>query len=311
MAGSTAGRGRTDGSTIERYASGLSPRGYRALGVFAVAALALPLANCGPTTKTAGRHASEIKYGVPSSPRVIPEGEPIPKGGGRDMVGKPYVVAGRTYIPHAGKGYDREGWASWYGSAFHGRLTANGEIFDRDSVAAAHPTLPLPSYVRVTNLVNKRSMVVRVNDRGPYERDRVIDLSERAADALGFHRKGTSRVRVQYVGRASLAGSDDEKLLASLRTDGEPATMEPPRVVLAKTQEMPQPQPAAKPKMATLAQAPVSREAKAEEARPGLRRPAMQMPSTGGPAVRAAQLDGERRGLGMTPPRRPDFKGVN
>lgn len=169
------------------------------------------------------------KYGVSASPRVVAEGDPVPKGGGREMVGKPYQVAGRTYVPHDGKSYNREGWASWYGTAFHGRLTANGEVFDRDSVAAAHPTLPLPSYVRVTNLSNGRSLIVRVNDRGPYEYDRLIDLSERAADALAFKRKGTTRVRVQYVGKASVSGSDDAKLLATLRTDGSAAPVAPVR----------------------------------------------------------------------------------
>lgn len=191
-----------------------------------IAGTALTVANCaGNPGGAGGQHASELKYGVKSSPRVIPEGEPIPKGGGREMVGQPYVVAGRTYMPHPGRGYDREGWASWYGTAFHGRLTANGEIFDRQSIAAAHPTLPLPSYVRVTNVVNHRSMIVRVNDRGPYERSRLIDLSERAAEALDFRHKGTGRVRVEYVGKASLDGSDDEKLMATLRTDGGPASL--------------------------------------------------------------------------------------
>lgn len=221
--------------------SGVQRVSIRAVAVgpsrVAFAALAgLAVANCaGPSAISSGRHPSELKYGVASSPRVIPEGQPIPKGGGRDMVGQPYQVAGRTYVPHEGRGYDREGWASWYGTAFHGRLTANGEIFDRESIAAAHPTLPLPSYVRVTNVVNGRSMIVRVNDRGPYERDRLIDLSERAADALGFQRRGTSRVRVQYVGRAGLDGSDDRKLLASLRTDGGPAKLDgsPGRTLVA------------------------------------------------------------------------------
>ena len=186
--------------------------------------LALAVANCS-STKVANRKTREVdpRYGVAPSPRVIPEGEPIPKGGGRQMVGQPYVVGGRTYVPTPGKGYSREGWASWYGTAFHGRLTANGEVFDRQSIAAAHPTLPLPSYVRVTNLFNKRSMIVRVNDRGPYEQSRIIDVSERVADALDFRRKGTTRVQVEYVGKASTRGSDDEKLLASLRTDGSPA----------------------------------------------------------------------------------------
>jgi rare lipoprotein A len=179
----------------------------------------LLVANCS-SPKVAGGRSSESKYGVKASPRVIPEGEPIPKGGGREMVGKPYVVGGQTYVPSPAKGYDREGWASWYGTAFHGRLTANGEVFDRESIAAAHPTLPLPSYVRVTNLVNQRSMVVRVNDRGPYEKERLVDVSERVAEALDFRRKGTTRVRLQYLGKASVNGSDDAKLLATLRTDG-------------------------------------------------------------------------------------------
>ena len=183
--------------------------------------IALTAANCaGPQVVSKG---TGNKYGVKASPRVIADGEPIPKGGGRDMIGQPYVVGGRTYVPTNGRGYVREGWASWYGEAFHGRLTANGEVFDRQSIAAAHPTLPLPSYVRVTNVVNKRSMVVRVNDRGPYERDRVLDVSERVADALDFRRKGVSRIKVEYLGKASTRGSDDEKLLATLRLDGEQA----------------------------------------------------------------------------------------
>ena len=186
----------------------------------ALVGLALALANCaGPQTARRGGN----KYGVAPSPKVVADGEPIPKGGGREMVGKPYTVGGQTYVPQAGRGYAREGWASWYGTAFHGRLTANGEVFDRQSIAAAHPTLPLPSYVRVTNLVNKRSMVVRVNDRGPYERGRLIDVSEAAAEALEFRRRGTTYVRVEYLGKASLAGSDDAKLLATLRLDGSPA----------------------------------------------------------------------------------------
>jgi rare lipoprotein A len=189
----------------------------------AVTLVALLTANCGSQIASQGRSGN--KYGVAVSPKVIPDGQPIPKGGGRAMIGKPYVVGDKTYVPQEGRGYVREGEASWYGTAFHGRLTANGEVFDKESIAAAHPTLPLPSYVRVTNLANHRSMIVRVNDRGPYERGRLIDLSEKAADALEFHRRGTSHVRVEYVGKASLGGSDDRKLLATLRTDGEPAGM--------------------------------------------------------------------------------------
>ena len=209
------------------------------LRCLAVCAVALAVANCaGSPTQRASNRASSKDYGVKASPRVIAEGDPVPKGGGRAMTGKPYVVDGRTYAPHEGRGYDREGWASWYGAAFHGRLTANGEVFDRQSIAAAHPTLPLPSYVRVTNMSNDRSLIVRVNDRGPYERSRLIDLSEAAADALAFKRGGTTRVRVQYVGRASVNGSDDRKLLATLTTDGSPAAIrdsERPVMVAARS----------------------------------------------------------------------------
>lgn len=198
--------------------------------VLAVTALALTTANCaGPQPQkmaAAGGSGIDPKYGVKASPRVYNEGDVIPKGGGRRFSGKPYVVAGRTYVPREdAKGYVREGMASWYGAAFHGRLTANGEVFDRMSVAAAHPTMPLPSYARVTNLANGHSMVVRVNDRGPYHADRLMDVSEEVAQALDFRRRGTARVRVEYVGKASTAGSDDAKLMATLRTDGEPASV--------------------------------------------------------------------------------------
>jgi rare lipoprotein A len=202
--------------------------GHFALRFLAVSAVALATANCANTsaTKLAGSgNGLDPKYGVKASPRLYNEGDVIPKGGGRRYTGKPYVVAGETYTPRENpRGYVREGLASWYGSAFHGRMTANGEVFDRHSIAAAHPTLPLPSYVRVTNLENHSSMIVRVNDRGPYHAGRVMDVSEETAEALGFHRRGTARVRVEYVGKASLAGSDDRKLLATLRTDGQPAS---------------------------------------------------------------------------------------
>jgi len=174
----------------------------------------LTLANC----------ASKVdpKYGVSASPRVVEAGEPVPKGGGTYRVGKPYVVAGRTYVPQEDGNYQAEGVASWYGDDFHGRLTANGEVFDMHSISAAHPTLPMPSYARVTNLANKKSIVVRVNDRGPFAANRVIDVSVRAAKLLGFHDRGVARVRVEYVGRAPLEGSDDRQLVATLR-DGEAA----------------------------------------------------------------------------------------
>jgi rare lipoprotein A len=112
--------------------------------------------------------------------------------------------------------------ASWYGDDFHGRATANGEVYDMSSISAAHPTLPIPSYARVTNISNGKSIIVRVNDRGPYHANRLIDVSVRTAKLLGFYDRGLTRVRVDYVGRASLGGSDDTKLVATLRT-GTPA----------------------------------------------------------------------------------------
>ena len=153
---------------------------------------------------------------------MVDMGQPVPKGGGTYRVGKTYTVAGRSYTPETNEEYTAEGLASWYGDDFHGRLTANGEVFDMNAISAAHPTLPMPSYVRVTNLANKRSIIVRVNDRGPYHGDRVIDLSHKTAYLLGFKGNGVARVRVDYVGRASLDGSDDRKLMATLR-QGEPA----------------------------------------------------------------------------------------
>ncbi len=193
----------------------------------AATALALIVANCAQNPRSAGNHNSrEIgafshpKYGK-ASPRVVGLDENAPKGGGRYQVGRPYVVAGRRYVPHEKpEGFSQTGHASWYGIAFHGRKTANGEIYDRNMISAAHPTMPLPSYARVTNTLNNHSIVVRVNDRGPYHGNRVIDLSERTANLLGFKHMGTARVRVDYLGTASLAGSDDEKLVASLRTNG-------------------------------------------------------------------------------------------
>ncbi len=163
-----------------------------------------------------------------ASPRVTNSAY-VPKGGGREMVGKPYQVAGRWYTPRVDPGYDKTGKASWYGSAFHGRLTANGEIFDQNAITAAHPTLPLPSYVRVTNLQNNRSLVVRVNDRGPFVANRIIDLSRRSADMLGFGNKGVVDVRVKYVGPAPLEGDDTRVLLASL--DGPGAAIPSPSPV--------------------------------------------------------------------------------
>jgi len=119
--------------------------------------------------------------------------------------------------------YSVVGIASWYGSELYGHSTADGETFDLRSLSAAHRTMPLPSYARVTNLSNGRSIVVRVNDRGPFVGGRVLDVSARVATLLEFSRVGVARIRLDYLGKAPLAGSDGPALLASLQTGGHPA----------------------------------------------------------------------------------------
>jgi rare lipoprotein A len=198
----------------------ISLGGVARVGAVAVGCLAL--AHCSGSFSR-----SDAKY----SQRVVDDGDPVPKGGGSYRVGKPYNINGRTYVPAENPGYRAEGIASWYGPDFHGRLTANGEVYDMHSISAAHTTMPLPSYARVTNLDNGKSIIVRVNDRGPYVRDRIIDLSIGTAKALDSYRHGLARVRVEYVGRAPIEGSDDRMLMATLR-DGQPAPA-PSRVMVA------------------------------------------------------------------------------
>lgn len=225
-------------------------------GLIALLAFALSAcASAYPEIKTAAKkpkskeYFAEKEYGVKASPRVevsdydtttkavalVPIPKPIGstavgqayalsapakslrRGGGRLSIGKPYMIRGKWYKPADQPGYSREGKASWYGDAFHGRLTANGEIYDMNNLTAAHPTLPLPSYARVTNLANGTSVIVRINDRGPYAEGRVIDLSKRVAQVLDTKHAGVGRVRVDYVGVAPVNGNDDAFLLASFR----------------------------------------------------------------------------------------------
>ena len=123
-------------------------------------------------------------------------------------IGKPYQIRGQWYQPREDFNYSEVGEASWYGRQFHGRRTANGEIYDMNAMTAAHRTLPLPSMVLVTNLNNGRSVKLRVNDRGPFAHDRIIDVSRRAAQMLGFKNQGITRVRVEIIAEESrqLAG---------------------------------------------------------------------------------------------------------
>jgi rare lipoprotein A len=223
---------------------------FRARALGAVALSGLALAGCAQQQiRTSRNHGHEYfssaKYG-PASPKMVADGEPVPRGGGQYLVGRPYTIAGKTYYPGENEGYSAVGMASWYGDAFHGRRTANGEVYDMRALSAAHPTMPLPSYARVTNLANGYSVIVRVNDRGPYHGNRVMDVSSRVADVLDFKGAGTARIKVDYVGRAPLEGSDDDQLLASLRTDGGPATIDgapTPSSVMVASQDAPPPSP--------------------------------------------------------------------
>lgn len=114
-------------------------------------------------------------------------------------IGKPYTVMGQTYYPHIDEDYEEIGMASWYGSDFHNKKTSNGETYNMNDFTAAHRTLPMPSIVRITNLENGRSIKVRVNDRGPFVKNRIIDVSKRVAQELKFHTQGVTRVKVEYL----------------------------------------------------------------------------------------------------------------
>lgn len=144
--------------------------------------------------------------------------QPTSSGQSAQMkIGKPYVIDGKTYYPEYDPSYDRVGEASWYGPGFHGKYTANGEVFNQNDLTAAHPTLPMPSLVRVTNLTNGRSLVLRINDRGPFKSNRIIDLSKAAAQKLGV--AGVTQVRVQFLKEESA------EYLANLESGGKPLDM--------------------------------------------------------------------------------------
>lgn len=146
-----------------------------------------------PSPKPAPR--VEQKPNLDAVPEPVPREEPIPSSGNQ-----PYMLFGRMYTPMtAVKPYRERGLASWYGRPFHGRKTANGERYDMYRMMAAHPTLPLPSFARVTNLRNGKSVIVRVNDRGPYKHGRAIDLSMAAAHRLDFLKTGTAEVEIELI----------------------------------------------------------------------------------------------------------------
>ena len=193
------------------------PRLRVGAAIIAAAALGLQLAGCAETQlathiASAGHGDSSVRY----------------------KVGSPYEIDGRTYTPEEDFYYDREGVASWYGPGFHGRRTANGETYDQNALTAAHPTLQMPAMVRVTNLENGRSVDLRINDRGPFVGDRIIDVSRRSAELLGFKSQGTARVRVQVMTDESLALAE-----ARGRRGDDPA---PQRATVAVAPQLPTPE---------------------------------------------------------------------
>jgi rare lipoprotein A len=208
------------------------------------AAASLLLASCAET-EIVTNTAKEIKQ---ATAKPAPEAHPVYK------VGKPYEVEGVWYYPGADYHYVETGIASWYGPDFHGKFTANGEIFDMNEVTGAHKTLPLPSIARVTNLENGRSLMIRVNDRGPFVNGRIVDLSRRAAQLLGFETAGTAKVRVEIV-------ADQSRQIASAlprdsnEKEPEPSVAAVPRAPV-EAQELPAPGASAAAKPPAPAQVP-------------------------------------------------------
>jgi len=178
----------------------------RALRILAISSLALAAAGCGTT-----------QIAPPPANNAVT----VPRSAGVYKVGNPYQIDNVWYYPHEQPDYDETGIASWYGPTFYGKSTANGETYDGNALTAAHRTLPMPVNVRVTNLDNGKSIIVRVNDRGPYARGRIIDLSRHAAELLDVVQTGTAKVRVTYLSRADMEGG------------GPPPAITPPEIASA------------------------------------------------------------------------------
>lgn len=212
------GESRTAGPSCARSSGVWSARAR--LAALLVAA-SFGLAGCAETTL--------FNHAAKSVMRGEPGQSSGPGKGGIYKVGNPYQINGVWYYPKEDANYDETGIGSWYGEQFHGKATANGEVFDMNEVTAAHPTLPMPSLVRVTNLENGRSIVVRMNDRGPYANNRIIDLSRRSAQLLGYERQGTAKVRVQYIGPAPLGGEAAPTMVASRSVGGDERPAAAPR----------------------------------------------------------------------------------
>lgn len=218
-----------------------------------VAAACLALSGCGGGEKAA-----------PESYQVKETATPPPTG--LYKVGKPYQINGVWYYPSEDFSYDETGIASWYGPDFHGKYTANGEVFDQNGVSAAHRTLPMPSIVRVTNLENGRSIEVKINDRGPFAHGRILDLSKHAAELLGMDLQGTARVRVQVMADESralalqLKGGEAPPIAAAPSVAMQSESLAPPKGVKQEAQKKhsgkPVPPPAAPPTETAVAATP-------------------------------------------------------
>lgn len=234
--------------SLRRFGRGF---GLLALAAVSLAACATPKYDVGRSVATAS--SPSRGSGPRAGSTVGRDGKPL-RG-----TEKPYQINGVWYYPHEDKDYNVTGIGSWYGEQFHNRRTANGEIFDMDIPSAAHKTLPLPSLVEVTNLDNGKKMVVRVNDRGPFVGDRVIDLSKAAAQQLGYARQGVARVRVKYIGPAPKTVFDAPRQYAQVPSA--PRSFddikEPPqRVQVLPSRREPDPEPVWSAPAAPIMQAP-------------------------------------------------------
>ena len=218
--------------------AGLSARPERAGRVIDVRRTATPhvatAVQSGPLDLTPAASSAREQE---TSTAAAPANQPYPEWLERERVGAPYQANGRTYVPTPEPGYQETGMASWYGPQFDGQRTASGEVFDQDGLTAAHPTLPIPSLVQVTDLATGRDIIVRVNDRGPFVGDRVLDLSRGAARALGVEAQGQARVHVRYLGPAPVRVAAQEQTASA--TSAPRAPVQP-----AAPQPAPQPEPA-------------------------------------------------------------------
>eukprot|EP01013_Petalomonas_cantuscygni_P009482 TRINITY_DN22322_c0_g1_i1.p1 TRINITY_DN22322_c0_g1~~TRINITY_DN22322_c0_g1_i1.p1 ORF type:complete len:288 (-),score=72.86 TRINITY_DN22322_c0_g1_i1:133-996(-) len=202
------------------------------LAMLAMTALMASCTTTGDTSKDVKDDAAEVADAAKGG---ISEADAL----SYRKIGKPYQIKGKWYTPKADTKYSKTGLASWYGPKFNGGRTASGEIYDMNHLSAAHKTLPLPSYVRVTNLENDSSVIVRVNDRGPFVSGRIIDLSKKAAEMLDVTSAGVANVKVDYVGPASRNADDMNYLMASYEKKQVPEGVDPGRfgeVQLAKAE---------------------------------------------------------------------------